>query len=91
MSEQQDRRIGIRHADGKRTFPAVTLSGQRYSQPAAATASLGKGSGKFVVLDAYAPKDFDVEAELAALRSQHATAPSGRKAKEQASDAVKPE
>lgn len=78
MSEK-DPRIGVRRPDGTREFPAVTISGQPYTIPAAAVTGLD--NEHFVVLDVFPPRGFDVAAEIEALRASLKQAPAKRKSK----------
>ena len=67
-----DKRIGQRNADGKiERYPETSISGQAYEMPPTQICHLG--SGRFVILDIFPPRDFDTHAAVAELRGQAQT------------------
>lgn len=56
MANELDPRLGVIDADGKRTWPAQTVSGRKYERPAD---TLDLGERHFAVLDVFPSKDFD--------------------------------
>lgn len=63
-----DKRIGtLDRFGGVDTYPETSISGQVYEFPPTQVCKLD--SGRFVVLDIFPPRDFDVQAALAELRT----------------------